>query len=397
MNKEIKKLLVVLILFSLATGIFGNFEEFWMEGSGLSLKTISIILSLASLLSCSVIFLCVNWIKPIILKKFACTIVFAASFVSFFLYLLHGTKFLISLKFYVMVHYVLCVEILAVIYPLMTFIKKSNKLYAIKDLLYTTMYYTGVVIGLIFLNKSFFNIKINYNSYLLISSVLMAIAGTVLSKVIIVIKDTKDDNLLSTVVSKVKNDSISRNYLAFSFLGSTAYYIVVGVLMLMLVHNLNLTESNANIIRLILGISSPILGAVILAKLTLKNNYINIGIKYIVRSIIYLLPIFYLNKITLLIAILYTEITSSWYSHVTDAPYINRFSPKEQLAFSNLKDIIGYLAKALGTFICGICIIKNIKFNFLISSIIFLIAVFFAYKALYQYNNEKSGGIDDRK
>lgn len=62
MNKELKRLLVILGLYSIASGIFYIFQELWMEENNLSVQTISTIFSLCSILSVSVIFLCSNLI-----------------------------------------------------------------------------------------------------------------------------------------------------------------------------------------------------------------------------------------------------------------------------------------------------------------------------------------------
>lgn len=57
LNKELKKLLIVLGLYSLADGIFYIFQELWMIENHLSISTISTVFSLCSILSVSVIFL----------------------------------------------------------------------------------------------------------------------------------------------------------------------------------------------------------------------------------------------------------------------------------------------------------------------------------------------------
>ena len=63
MNKEIKKLFVVLAFYSLSGGIFYNFQELWMAENNLSLRTISIVFSICALLTVSIIFLCSNLIR----------------------------------------------------------------------------------------------------------------------------------------------------------------------------------------------------------------------------------------------------------------------------------------------------------------------------------------------
>ena len=69
-NKEIRKLFLVLIFFSLSGGIFYNFQEVWLADNGMSVSTISVIYSLCSLFTVTTIFFCSNAIKPHKIKKF---------------------------------------------------------------------------------------------------------------------------------------------------------------------------------------------------------------------------------------------------------------------------------------------------------------------------------------
>ena len=75
------------------------------------------------------------------------------------------------------------------------------------------------------------------------------------------------------------------------------------------------------------------------------------------------------NKVLFLIALMYPKIISESYSHITDAPYINRFADEYQLAFCNLREMISYFGKAIGTLLCGIALIVGIRLNFLIAAI----------------------------
>ena len=69
MNKEIKKIFLVLLFFSLSGGIYYSFQELWLSGNNLSTKTIGIVYSLCALLSVSTIFLCSNLITKEKLKN----------------------------------------------------------------------------------------------------------------------------------------------------------------------------------------------------------------------------------------------------------------------------------------------------------------------------------------
>jgi len=77
------------------------------------------------------------------------------------------------------------------------------------------------------------------------------------------------------------------------------------------------------------------------------------------------------------------------YTHITDAPYINRFSSDEQLAFCNLKEMVNYLSRAIGNLLCGIAITLGAKYNFIFALIFIIVQLVFAFNALYLYNQEK--------
>lgn len=99
---------------------------------------------------------------------------------------------------------------------------------------------------------------------------------------------------------------------------------------------------------------------------------------------------FILNeKAIFLVAIMYMYLLSESYSHISDAPYVNRFDSDEQLAFCNLKEMITYLAKAIGNLICGICITMGVRYNFLFAILFVLIQIVFAFRALKLRNLER--------
>ena len=215
----------------------------------------------------------------------------------------------------------------------------------------------------------------------------MLASGLILSSVNInkyLEKSEKSHNndILIKLIKKIKGDKISIYYIIYAFFSSTAYYSLMGILLTTLISEFNLEPTLASNIKLVTGIIAVGIGTLILSKLTLKNDYINIGIKFIGRLITYIIPLIHFSKITLIIGLLYTGLTSSSYSHVTEAPYINRFNSEEQLAFANLKDMISYFSRALGTYLCGIGLTIGIRINFGVSAGLVLIAIIFAYIAL---------------
>ena len=393
MNKDVKKILIMLVFYSLSAGMLYNFQELWMTTNNLTVKTISVVYSLCALLTVSTIFICSNILKQNKLKGFLSILIYIKVLLILSLSILNSSGLNILIKLLIMIDYIIDVEILISIYPLITIITKDDKVFAKKGIIYTLFYYTGAIITAILLGKVVAGIEITYNFYLLLSALSLLVSFIILrsvdiNKYLVNNKKEIDEDIMHKLVSKLKKDKISLNYLLYVFNGNISYYAINSLVLTLLINNLSITPSNASFLLLGLGILASFIALLILSKLTLKNNYINIGIKFLGRLFTYLLVIIFNSKITILISIIYTRILSESYSHITDAPYVNRFDSNLQLTFCNLKEMVGYLSRSIGTLICGIAITVNIRFAYLIALIFIIIQICFAYRALYLRNKE---------
>ena len=402
MNKDIKKIFIVLALFSLSGGIFYNFWELWLADNDMSINTISTILSLCSLIAVSVIFLSSNLINPHRLKKFLNILMLMKAIILLSLFLLYKSNLNVIIKFLVMIDYGIDTEIYACFYPLIALINKDDKIYAARGLTYDICYYAGVLIVSLLLGRTIGNYVIGYNTYVIISSILLFIAIIILNTIEIdkYIKDkrNKDNNrILFKLLKSIKNDKISVLYLLYAFFVNIAYYVIMGLILTILVKEFSLEPFWASNIKLSIGIGSVLIAALILAKFTFKNNYINLSIKFLGRTIFYVIVWLFPNIYTIGLALFYTMILSSAYTHVADAPYINRFDNENQLAFANLKEMVGHLSRSIGTFLCGICLALGFRYNFIVASVAEFITLLFAYQALHLYNKEKRGKHDRKR
>lgn len=393
MNKDVKKILIMLVFYSLSAGMLYNFQELWMTTNNLTVKTISVVYSLCALLTVSTIFICSNILKQNKLKGFLSILIYIKVLLILSLSILNSSGLNILIKLLIMIDYIIDVEILISIYPLITIITKDDKVFAKKGIIYTLFYYTGAIITAILLGKVVAGIELTYNFYLLLSALSLLVSFIILrsvdiNKYLVNNKKEIDEDIMHKLVSKLKKDKISLNYLLYVFNGNISYYAINSLVLTLLINNLSITPSNASFLLLGLGILASFIALLILSKLTLKNNYINIGIKFLGRLFTYLLVIIFNSKITILISIIYTRILSESYSHITDAPYVNRFDSDLQLTFCNLKEMVGYLSRSIGTLICGIAITVNIRFAYLIALIFIIVQIIFAYRALYLRNKE---------
>ena len=397
MNKEVKRIFIVLAFYALSGGVFYNFEELWLAENNLSTKTIGIVFSLCALLSVSVIFLCSNLITKKRLKKFTCLLLMLKVIILFLLFLLHGSGLNAIIKFLIMLDYVIDVEIYACIYPMITFITKKNKTYALRGLIYSYAYYGGILFTSFLLGKTIMSINIDFNIYCLIGSLLMLISYIIMKKTNLEkyyknesTEETENTNLsLYKVLKVIKEDKISQRYLAYCLTGNISYNCLNGMLLTLLISNLGFSASAASSFKLVLGIVAVFVGTLILEKLTFKNDYVNFSIKFVGRFIVYLLAIIFNNKVVFLLAIIYVRLLSESYGHISDAPYVNRFGNENQLAFCNLKEMINYLAKSVGNLLCGIALTLGTRYIFFFAIIFVIFQIIFGFQALNLRLKEK--------
>lgn len=394
MNKEVKKIFLVLGLYALSGGIFYNFQELWMAENSLSTQTIGTVYSLCALLSVSTIFLCSNLISKRKLKKFSCILLLLKFIILFALFLLNNTGLNVIIKFLIMLDYVIDVEIWACIYPMITIITKSDKIFAMKELIYSFAYYGGIIFTSFLLGKTIFKLNIDFNFYNLIGSILMIVAYIVLKRTNLENyyrneKEEKNIGSLNQIFKIIKNDDITQNYLVYYLTGSVSYACLNGMLITLLTSNLGFSAIGASMLKMVLGIVAVFIGTLILEKLTFKNDYINFSIKFVGRLVFYLLAFIFNNKIIFLIAIIFMRLLSESYYNVSEAPYVNRFSSDNQLAFCNLREMIRYFSKAIGNFLCGIAIAMGTRYNFLFAFVFIIFQVIFGINALRLKKKEK--------
>ena len=275
MNKDLKKVFLVLALYALSGGIFYNFQELWMRDNFLSVKTIGSVYSLCALLTISILFMCSSLVKKERLKDFTLGLLFTNVIVMLLLYLLNGLGFSFIIKFLIMIDYVIDVEVYASIYPMIAHIQKNDKVYAARGIVYSALFYLGSLITIILINKTIIG-KITNNSFILIACIILFIAYLVLKKVDLekYIAQEKDDTLIDNrkFLKSVFKDKVTRNYLIFNLMGNISYYSINGMLLTLLMVGLNKESSQASIFMLVISIISVLLGIFVLKKLTFKNN-----------------------------------------------------------------------------------------------------------------------------
>ena len=395
MNKDIKRILWVTGLYSFAGGLFYNFIELWLLGNSFSTSEVSFIYSIGALVTAIGIMVFSYVIKQKNIQNFALGLLIIKAIIFYLMYQINGMGFKSIISILFIIDFVIDTEIYILLYPMISSIKKDDKLYATRGLTYEAFYYIAFFISGMLIGKRILAYKFTYNTYGIIGTFILFIAVVILLDVDLdkYIKNSKKtiNNSTSSLIKTfkdIKKDKISILYLLFVFFANISRFCILAFVMIVFTKNLKLESGMASNLRLIFNIASVLLASIALRKLTFKNNYINIFIKYGVRAILYLIALLYYNDITLLIAIGYTLISISSYTHVIDAPYINRYEKDEQIAFLNVREVINYISRAIGYLVCGLCIAVSLKMNLLISLIFSLISITFACTASYYINKK---------
>lgn len=396
MNKDMKKILLVLALFSLSGGIFYNFEQLWMQENALSVKTISTVFSLASIITIATLFICSRLVRKDKLKDFTCGLIVVKSLMLFGLFLLHKSGLTEVIKFLCMIEFAIDVEIFVCIYPMMAQIDKNDKLYASRGIIYDALYYLGVLITCFLVGRNLVLLKIDYNTFNLLGALVMLIAYFALKSV--KLDSKKKDNIDASLdhkdfSKKILHDKITIFYLLFTIFSNAAYFTLNGMLLLIFTEGLKMEANSSSLLLMILGITSVIIGIIILEKLTLKNDYINLAIKFVGRTLLFLLAFIFDLNVFYLIAIIFTKLISDSYTHISDAPYINRYKTKEQFSLSNLAEGFKYLGRAIGVLICGLALGLGIRYCFLGAFVCGVFNILFAYLALYYRKKETNDRV----
>lgn len=390
MNKDLKKLFIVLALYSLASGIGYNFQELWLRTNSLSVQSISTVYSICAVLAIFTLFLCSSLVRKDKLKNFSIGLLLTKLLLTFLMFLLYKSGYNTIIKFLIMMEYVIDVECYSCFYPMMSMVNKNDKVYASRTIIYDIMYYLGSFITIFLIGKALGSININYNSFLLIAIVILL--GAIILEYTIKLDKYKSDNKIKKnsfdLIKKMKNDKITVVYLGYAFMANVSYYSVVGVLLLVFTEVFEYGPVTSSSIIMLLGIASAIIGAIVLAKITFKNNYINLTIKFFTRTLLFILAFIFNNNIFSLIAIVFLKLMSDSYEHVSDGPYVNRFREDDQFEFNNLKDCSKYLGRSIGTLICGAAITLTLRINFLFASVFGVGSLILAYYALYLRNKE---------
>lgn len=358
MKKIIKaedKILIMLAFFSISVGLWGNFRQLWLQDNGLEASIIAKLLSISTLICAISIFMISKKIKINKLKNFIMFCLITKSIVLLGLFKFNHTIYDEAIRLLIILDVLFEKLIIISIYPFITTIKKTDKLYSKRKLIEYIFRDIGILIGGLFIGKTIYQFCVDYNMCLLISILFLILASLVLINIKININFNSDNSSKenNSCLKYILKDDILIIYFLNYFVGNVAMNTGLGLKILMLTNFCQFSDSVATNYLLILGLIADAIGVIALKYLTPKNDYITVMLKFGIRFLFYLVA-FCVDTVEMtIIAISWSILISTAYENIIDAPYINRVRTEYQLTFTNYRYIIGILGESIGLLLAG--------------------------------------------
>lgn len=380
--KDENKILIMLAFFSISIGLWENFRQLWMQDNNFAVTQISNIMSIGAFISVIGIALIGKFVTLNRLKN-TLTYILIIKFVNMLvLYYLNGTSQTELIKLSIVLDIVMEYIIITSVYPLITTIVKSNRIYSKRKLTEYLFKDIGILFGGIFIGRSIAGILVNYNICLIISNVFLVFSTITMMNIKINYKEEKQEKK-NSIFKYILKSKILSLYLLYMFIGTVAMSTALGLKMLMLTNYFAFSDSNATNYLLVVGLIADGIGILALKYLTPKNDYLTITIKFGIRFIGYVIAFVSDNLIVTLIAITWSLLISTSYENVCDGVYINRLENERQLSFANIRYITKFLGEAVGVFFCGIMYETGLRYMFGLSAVFMIFQIGLAYYLIY--------------
>ena len=384
-KKNIKLIFLLIFFYGISTGVWADFAQIWLNEQGVVISNIGLIIAGATLFAGIVIIILIRY-----LKQFNELITLKISFVAKLLFLTSmflGSYF--SIKWLCILGFlfdsILNNLIVAAIYPTIAYILKNDKTYSKRKLVEYSATDLGLLLASFLIGRNIGSYFINYDSMILLS----LFFTTCSSVLVLLIKNEKIFYASHNVdIKKIFKDKIICVYLVYYFVGRIAYYSALGMQLLLIVNYAEFTSSTAALFLVVSCILGDIFGIIAL-KLTPKNDYVTILIKFFIRFLLYSLIIIIPVKLVLLIGIFFSLFISRSFENKTDGVYVNRCKKEDLFTLSNIRYVFGYVGNALGVLIIGFTFNLGLRYIFGICVIFLFIQIVMALFLVKMRKNEE--------
>lgn len=346
------QILVMLAFFSISAGLWANFRQLWLQENGYSAPDISVLTSVATFLSVGGILL-IGWkLKPITLKNFMAGILIFRLLNSALQFALNNTGQLLLIDICAIIEIFTGYIIVASVYPLLTTVMKSNRVYSKRKLVEYLFRDVGVLIGGILIGQNMAGISVDYNTCLMVSMIFLAAAIYIMFR--IKVKPSESASKIQKSAFKyIIKSKIQTCYMIYAFLSSTSFAAALGLKMLVLTDLLDFSASTATGYLLIGGLVGDALGIIALKFFTPKNDYLTMTLKFGIRFCAYVVAVLAESPFVFLLAFTWAMLSETAYEDVSDGYYINLVDNQHQLGYNTIKHVMNYLGEATGVLFCG--------------------------------------------
>lgn len=346
------KILVMLSFFSISVGLWENFRQLWLQDNGFSPADISNITSLGMLAGVAGIVLVGSYLKMRQLKGFMSAVLLAKVVFLIALAFLNGSARHDVINFCMVIDVLTSNLIVISVYPLMTTIMKSNKIYSQRKLVEYLFRDVGVLIGGLIIGQQFLGMVLDYGGCLIVSMLFLLVATAIMFS--FRVRPTfKEPRSRASMVKFILKSRIQTVYMVYAYLAATSFATALGLKMLILTGHLRFSVNTATNFLLIAGLLSDGIGIIALKYFTPKNDYLTMTLKFGIRLLAYVIAVVSNDVFVMLIAILWSLLSSTAYEDVSDGHYINVIDNRHQFRYSTVKYVISYLGEASGLFLAG--------------------------------------------
>ena len=381
-RKKENIVLAFLLLFSVSIGLWNNFRQLWMQSNNMNVGAIGSVISFGTLICVVAILIFSKYINIGKIKSFISSFVLLKIIILITLFFLNKSSFVILINVLVITDIILERLIIISIYPLITTIKVSDKLYGKRKLTEYLGRDLGILIGGIFLGKTIMNIVIDYNVCLIITVLFSIVSLIVLLNTTIEKREIHE--IKQNIFKYIFSNKHRRLYMIYYLITQISYSAVFGLQILILTHFIKFSDVGATRYLLVVGILADIIGILCLKYFQPKNDYLTISIKFGLRAFWYILAFMTNNMTIIIIAISWSILISTAYENVTDAPYVNAVSLDKQLPYANLRYMTKSLGEAIGVYICTFMFDYGIRYILLAGGLLVIIQLIIGYVLIYQ-------------
>ncbi len=377
-----RKILAMLSFFSVSIGLWENFRQLWLQENGLSAQDVSSITSVGLLVSVTGVIMVGCCVKMRQLKPFIAGTL-GVKFVNLLLLLsLNASGNLPMIDLCIVIDVVTSYLVLTGVYPLITTVIKSNRVYSKRKLVEYLFRDVGVLVGGIILGQQAFGATVDYNICLLISMLFLGPAIMIMFEI-----DAKPTEIRPTkrgaALKYVIGSKLQILYMVYAFLAAMSFATALGLKMLVLTNYLHFSAGTATNYLLVVGLLSDVVGILALKYFTPKNDYITMSIKFGIRLIAYIMAIIADDPFVSLLAITWSILISTAYEDVTDGNYINIIPNRYQLSYNTIKHVMSYTGEAAGMLVCGLTYSFGVPCMLGASAIIMVFQMGIAYRLIY--------------